>query len=166
MARRSSHCCVSRFSLISADKLVAPALHCQPRRCHPFWKCSMAVTLDACPELTYCILQAGDYLTNSVYVLFPALLLLYFADKHSESKWTLGFAVLFGFALSSRANYFLLVPIVFFALLRIRNFSYALKHMARGANPLEELVIRAKALTAASQYLYRFVESVFSLKRR
>jgi|GEM_PF-1520066 len=83
----------------------------------------------ACPELTYCILQAGDYLTNSVYVLFPALLLLYFADKHSESKWTLGFAVLFGFALSSRANYFLLVPIVFFALLRIRNFSYALKHM-------------------------------------
>jgi len=109
------------------------------------------------PVIFYKLMTGGDYISNSIYILLfmywmisvsgktdslsPSLKLiagkevpppLPFLKGKGQGIGLLNFssAALMGIALSSRANYILLLPILFSALLISRNFKYAAKQIA------------------------------------
>lgn len=88
-----------------------------------FW---VAAVLVLSPVLMNEIVAGGDYLANSIYVLV-FILILVDEERWQFPPWTeYLFAVLFGVSLSSRANFFLLLPLVFAALVRRRGWIQAM----------------------------------------
>ena len=107
----------------------------------------MLTVMGMCPNLVYTVLQAGDYMTNSIYVLVASLFFLRAIQQRQSSKWLLfGAAAALGLALSSRANYFLLLPVLFFVVVWLRGFWSAAKHLA--------VVLAILALVTLPFYLY------------
>ena len=106
----------------------------------------MLTVMAISPALIYQILQGGDYMTNSIYVILSALFLLHAIQKRYSQKWSLGASAVLGLALSSRANYLLVLPILFFAVLRLRDFRFAVKHFI--------VVLAVLALVTMPFYLY------------
>jgi hypothetical protein len=91
-----------------------------------FW-CIAILVLS--PVVMNQIVAGGDYLANSIYVLV-FLLLMVDSDRWQFPRWTTyAFAVLFGISLSSRANFLLLVPLLFATLIRRRGWVQALTLM-------------------------------------
>jgi hypothetical protein len=63
------------------------------------------------PGVIYSLIQGMDYLTNNVYVLLP-ILGLFYALNTGRRRYALIAATFLGLALSSRANYLLLAPML------------------------------------------------------
>jgi len=79
-----------------------------------FW---MIVLL--CPAAFYELMSGGDLLANSIFVtVFLLFALKSIPDETTSSRRKLGAAVLLGIGLSSRANFLLVVPVLFVAILR------------------------------------------------
>jgi hypothetical protein len=80
------------------------------------------------PNVLYHVLQGNDYIANAIYILtFSALLLE--STRRKASFWQSAlWAVLLGIGLSSRLNFMLILPLVFFALIKTssRNTACAL----------------------------------------
>jgi hypothetical protein len=79
-----------------------------------FW---MIVLL--CPGAFYELMSGGDLLANSIFVtVFVLFALKSIPDETASSRRKLVAAVLLGIGLSSRANFLLVIPVLFFAILR------------------------------------------------
>lgn len=90
----------------------------------------MLATLLFSPDIIYGLYQSSDYLTNSIYLLIPLIGILHSLKHRLSYKWALICSVMFGIGLSSRANFFLLVPILFWGMIRYSDFRTALKFMS------------------------------------
>jgi len=86
--------------------------------------------LAACPDLPYTIVQATDHASNGLCVLLGALGMLCAIQARRAAAWSLGAAAFLGLALSSRANFLLLlVPILFLGVLRHTDVRTAVRHL-------------------------------------
>ena len=71
----------------------------------------VAVTMS--PVTLHQLVTGGDLLSNALYILVPIMLLLRYDTSDSKTlKKTIPLAILLGIGLSSRANYFLLIPLL------------------------------------------------------
>ena len=87
-----------------------------------------------CPAVMQNLLTATDRLSNTVYVLVAMWLLLRSKLNSNELSWaSLGAAVLFGIGLSSRSNFFFLLPLLCSALVQTAGWARALKVIAVSA---------------------------------
>lgn len=77
------------------------------------------------PVVIYSYIQGVDYLTNSVYVLLP-IVGLFYSLKIGRKGYALIAAGFLGLALSSRANYLLLAPLLFFGMMKQAGFKNAI----------------------------------------
>jgi hypothetical protein len=82
------------------------------------------------PDTVYSLIQGWDYLTNSIYILIPAIGILYCLKNQLSPRWTLMCSMLLGVGLSSRANFLMLVPILFFGMIKWSNIRTAIMFMA------------------------------------
>ena len=70
-----------------------------------------------CPAVLHNIVTGVDDTSNAIYVLFFSLLLFNTVTKAQSPVWAkLATAILLGISLSSRANFTLLMPLVFYSL--------------------------------------------------
>lgn len=78
------------------------------------------------------LLVGGDLISNGIYVPISLMLIIRFAS--TQSKWSpfrlTSTAILLGICLSSRANFVLLLPLVFSALVQASGWRYAAKCVA------------------------------------
>lgn len=82
------------------------------------------------PAVIHALVVGTDQLANSIYVLLAIVGLLSVTRKlQSPTAAILGMAALLGVALTSRANFLLLTPLVFSALLASRGWRIAAKAM-------------------------------------
>ena len=85
----------------------------------------------ACPAVMQNLLTATDRLSNTIYILVSMWLLLRLVPDENAPWWKrLLPAILLGIGLSSRSNFFFLVPIFFFALGRQAGWQRAVKTLA------------------------------------
>jgi hypothetical protein len=70
------------------------------------------------PNVVYHVLLGGDYIANAIYVLTFSALLIESARKQETFWRSAAWAALLGMGLSSRLNFVLILPLVFFGLLK------------------------------------------------
>lgn len=70
------------------------------------------------PNVLYHVLQGGDYITNSIYLATFSALLLETARRRAPCWQSVLWAMLLGVGLSSRLNFILILPAIFFALVK------------------------------------------------
>lgn len=87
-------------------------------------------TLLLSPAILQQLATGGDYLANSIYVLVFALWVIYTRAAAAPTWQKLLAAVLLGIALSSRANFLLILPLVFSAITARAGWKEALKATA------------------------------------
>lgn len=113
----------------------------------------MLLVLASSPIVQYAIVTGNDQLANSIYVLVAALLVMKTADSSAARPLTgMAACVFLGAALSSRFNYFYVLPAVFSALARTRGLKTA---VGRTATALA-------ALAAITMPFYLFDREGFS----
>lgn len=78
---------------------------------------ALGLTLALSPGLLHALAIGTDYVANSLFVLLPALWLLHQSATDRPGR-RLGAALLLGLALSSRANFLLILPLLAAALAR------------------------------------------------
>ena len=137
-----------------------------------FWLCILFVVLKSCfssgrsalammllvlassPIVPYAIVTGNDLLANSIYVLVATLLVMKTADSPVTARPLTGMAasVFLGVALSSRFNYFYVLPAVFSALARTRGLKTA----------IGRTTIALAALAAITMPFYWFDREGFS----
>ncbi len=97
-----------------------------------FWERQTARTLlfvwlvlGTCPAILHQFVTGGDYVANALMILVPAVLLV---REGGSSRLTsqITLAVCLGVALSSRANFILLTPLIFSRLVQVRGRNRAL----------------------------------------
>jgi hypothetical protein len=83
------------------------------------------------PIVLYEFVTGSDYIANSLYVLLFVLWTIGSISRPHHSSWrkTLP-AILLGISLSSRANFVLLLPLVFFALVQNAGYKSAIQYTA------------------------------------
>jgi hypothetical protein len=83
------------------------------------------------PIVLYALLIGSDYISNSLYVLLFLLWMTASISRPDHSSWEKAlFAVLLGIGLSSRANFILLLPLGFSALVQNAGWKSAVKYTA------------------------------------
>jgi hypothetical protein len=83
------------------------------------------------PIVLYGLLTGNDYLSNSLYVLLFILWMTTTASQADHTPWKMTLlAILLGIGLSSRANFVLLLPFVFSALVRNLGWKSAIRYLA------------------------------------
>lgn len=84
-----------------------------------------------CPVVLYEVVTGGDLLANSIYVLIFVMWLFGAVQQPKFPKWGKNMlAILLGIGLASRANYLLILPLIFAALVHVAGWSAAMKYMA------------------------------------
>jgi hypothetical protein len=71
------------------------------------------------PNFLYHVLQGTDYISNGIYLLIFSAGLLETARKKASMGYIVIWAILLGLGLSSRMNFILILPLMFFALIRL-----------------------------------------------
>jgi hypothetical protein len=87
------------------------------------------ITVFLSPNLMYHILNGGDYISNSIYILVFTVMMVTTIRRPAPEFLKVSSAILLGIALSSRFNFVLLVPLFFFALVKQENFRTAVKYI-------------------------------------
>jgi hypothetical protein len=99
------------------------------------------------PTILYQLAVGIDYISNSIYVLLFMIWLLIAISRTNCSTWIRIIpAILLGIGLSSRANFLFLLPLLFFAMLRIAGWKSAIGYSA--------IICFAFALITMPFYLY------------
>lgn|GEM_PF-1901002 len=80
------------------------------------------------PLIPYNIIIGSDYISNSIYVLLACAVFCNYCLNHPDSKFTPLFALIFGFSLSSRPIYLLLIPVLFVFLFRKQGWEKSVKY--------------------------------------
>ena len=84
-----------------------------------------------CPAVMQNLLTATDRLSNTIYILVAMWLMLKYVPDDDARWWKKLFpAILLGIGLSSRSNFFFVVPIFFSALGQIAGWTRAVKYLA------------------------------------
>lgn len=92
---------------------------------------SVWLVLAVCPAVWHAVVVGSDYISNGIYVLLAMLWLIETAPHSQSSRWQPAVAAsALGVALSSRANYLLLVPLILFALARGAGWRAAVLYIA------------------------------------
>lgn len=87
-----------------------------------------------CPAVMQNLLTATDRLSNTIYLLIAMWLLIRSASDAKALSWaSLGAATLFGLGLSSRSNFFFLIPLLISALVQTADWPRTLKLLAVSA---------------------------------
>ena len=82
------------------------------------------------PGLLHELVTGGDLISNSLYVLLFMLFMVNAVPRSDRSCWLkAGSAILLGVGLSSRANFLLLLPLVFSMLVQIAGWKAAAKYV-------------------------------------
>jgi hypothetical protein len=82
------------------------------------------LVLGTCPAILHQFVTGGDYVANALMILVPAVLLV--REGSSELASQIALAVCLGVALSSRANFILLTPLILSRLWQVRGRNKAL----------------------------------------
>ena len=84
-----------------------------------------------CPAVMQNLLTATDRLSNTIYILVAMWLLLKYVPNGDAPLWKKVLpAILLGIGLSSRSNFFFLMPIFFSALGQVADWGRAVKYLA------------------------------------
>ncbi len=82
------------------------------------------------------LVTGGDLIANSVYVLLFTLGVIRFDPSTREAAWKVAAALALGVALSSRANFAFILPLVFACLVRRESWRSALGYVGLASAPL------------------------------
>jgi len=91
---------------------------------------SLWVLLAFSPVVLHEIVTGGDLLANSIYVPLFVIWMVRAASRHSTSRLgRISLATLLGIGMASRANFLLILPLVFSALVRAGGWQSAVRQM-------------------------------------
>ncbi len=134
------------------------------------------------PMIAREVVTGSDFLANSLYVLLSIVLFVHAATR-TNTRLAYATAILLGIALSSRANFLFLLPVVFGALVQHRGWQVASRYTAlalltcaaitlpfwlydpKGFSPLHTIgeVIIFDTLVPGSSFLFPFLTALVAL---